>query len=141
MLQVSTEIHSSMALFDRIFEYLDLDPEIEDAPDAVAIPPDHVLGRVRLDGVWFRYDTPEEARAGPVSPSDLDLANEAPREWTLEDVSLTIEPGQLAALVGPSGAGKTTMTYLVPRLYDVQRGAVRSTTWTCATSSSSRSAT
>jgi ATP-binding cassette subfamily B protein len=125
MLQVSTEIHSSMALFDRIFEYLDLDPEIEDSPDAVAIPPDHVLGRVQLDGVWFRYDTPDPTRPGPVSPSDLDLANEAPRAWTLEDVSLTIEPGQLAALVGPSGAGKTTMTYLVPRLYDVQRGAVK----------------
>jgi ATP-binding cassette subfamily B protein len=124
MLQVSTEIHSSMALFDRIFEYLDLDPEIEDSPDAVAIAPDQVLGRVRLDGVWFRYDTPDGARPGPVSPSDLDLANEMPREWTLQDVSLAIEPGQLAALVGPSGAGKTTMTYLVPRLYDVQRGAV-----------------
>jgi ATP-binding cassette subfamily B protein len=125
MLQVSTEVHSSMALFDRIFEYLDLDPEIEDSPDAVAIPPDQVLGRVELDGVWFRYDTPAGERPGPASPSDLELANEAPREWTLEDVSLTIEPGQLAALVGPSGAGKTTMTYLVPRLYDVQRGAVK----------------
>ena len=125
MLQVSTEIHSSMALFDRIFEYLDLDPEIEDSPDAVAIPPDHVLGRVQLDGVWFRYETPDGERPGPVSPSDLELANEAPREWTLQDVSLSIEPGQLAALVGPSGAGKTTMTYLVPRLYDVQRGAVK----------------
>jgi ATP-binding cassette, subfamily B, bacterial len=125
MLQVSTEVHSSMALFDRIFEYLDLDPEIEDSPDAVAIPPDQVLGRVELDGVWFRYETPAGERAGPTSPSDLELANEAPREWTLEDVSLTIEPGQLAALVGPSGAGKTTMTYLVPRLYDVQRGAVK----------------
>jgi ATP-binding cassette subfamily B protein len=125
MLQVSTEVHSSMALFDRIFEYLDLDHEIEDSPDAVAIPADEVLGRVELDGVWFRYETPAGERAGPVSPSDLELANEAPREWTLEDVSLTIEPGQLAALVGPSGAGKTTMTYLVPRLYDVQRGAVK----------------
>jgi len=125
MLQVSTEVHSSMALFDRIFEYLDLDHEIEDSPDAVAIPPGRVLGRVELDGVWFRYETPAGERAGPVSPSDLELANEAPREWTLEDVSLTIEPGQLAALVGPSGAGKTTMTYLVPRLYDVQRGAVK----------------
>ena len=125
MLQVSTEVHSSMALFDRIFEYLDLDHEIEDSPDAVAIPPDRVLGRVELDGVWFRYETPAGERAGPASPGDLELANEAPREWTLEDVSLTIEPGQLAALVGPSGAGKTTMTYLVPRLYDVQRGAVK----------------
>jgi ATP-binding cassette, subfamily B, bacterial len=125
MLQVSTEIQSSMALFDRIFEYLDLDHEIEDAPDAVAIASDQVLGRVEFDDVSFRYDTPDGERAGPVSPSDLELANEAPREWTLEDVSFSIEPGQLAALVGPSGAGKTTMTYLVPRLYDVQRGAVK----------------
>jgi ATP-binding cassette, subfamily B, bacterial len=125
MLQVSTEIHSSMALFDRIFEYLDLDHEIEDVPDALAIPPDEVLGRVRFDDVWFRYDSPPEDGLSPVSPTDLALANEAPREWTLEDVSISIEPGQLAALVGPSGAGKTTMTYLVPRLYDVQRGAVK----------------
>ena len=125
MLQVSTEIQSSMALFDRIFEYLDLDHEIEDAPDAVALAHDQVLGRVEFDDVWFHYDASDGTRTGPVSPGDLELANEAPREWTLEDVSLSIEPGQLAALVGPSGAGKTTMTYLVPRLYDVQRGAVK----------------
>ena len=125
MLQVSTEVHSSMALFDRIFEYLDLDREIEDTPDAVEIPHDQVLGRVEFEGVSFRYDTPVGEPSVPASPGDLLLANEAPREWTLEDVSLSIEPGQLAALVGPSGAGKTTMTYLVPRLYDVQRGSVK----------------
>src|SRR5262245_5855107 len=125
MLQVSTEIHSSMALFDRIFEYLDMDHEIDDAPDAIAIPPHEVLGRVQFESVSFRYDTPAEDAPAPASPTDLALANEAPREWTLEDVSLAIEPGQLAALVGPSGAGKTTMTYLVPRLYDVQRGVVK----------------
>jgi ATP-binding cassette subfamily B protein len=79
---------------------------------------------VALRDVWFRYDAPPEDGRVPVSPSDLELANEAPREWTLEDVSIEIAPGQLAALVGPSGAGKTTITYLVPRLYDVQRGAV-----------------
>ncbi len=125
MLQVSTEIHSSMALFDRIFEYLDLDHEIRDAPDAVAITPDRFRGRVELDHVSFRYDAAEGDRRTPVSPSDLEDANVAPREWTLEDISVSIEPGQLAALVGPSGAGKTTITYLVPRLYDVQHGAVR----------------
>ena len=123
MLQVTTEVHSSLALFDRIFEYLDLKHEIADAPDAVHLVPDEIQGKVALRDVWFRYDDEEEPPT-PRSPSDLALANDAPREWTLEGVSLEIEPGQLAALVGPSGAGKTTITYLVPRLYDVQRGAV-----------------
>jgi ATP-binding cassette subfamily B protein len=123
MLQVSTEVHSSMALFDRIFEYLDMDQEIQDLPDAVRLPPHGIGGRVTLRDVWFHYDTPPEERATPVSPTDLP-PQLASRPWTLEAVSLEIEPGQLAALVGPSGAGKTTITYLVPRLYDVQRGAV-----------------
>jgi ATP-binding cassette subfamily B protein len=122
MLQVTTEVQSSLALFDRIFEYLDLPHEIRDAPDAVAV--ETVTGQVRLRDVRFRY---EEAPEGiPVSPGapPLDDDDPVPREWTLEDVDLDIRPGQLAALVGPSGAGKTTVTYLVPRLYDVQEGAV-----------------
>ena len=123
MLQVSTEVHSSLALFDRIFEYLDLRNDIEDAPNAITLQPAEVRGAVELRDVRFRYDEPDE-RSTPVSPSDLADANEAPREWTLDDVSMRIEPGQLAALVGPSGAGKTTITYLVPRLYDVQQGSV-----------------
>jgi ATP-binding cassette, subfamily B, bacterial len=129
MLQVSTEVQSSMALFDRIFEYLDLDPEIEDAPDAVALVPAHVQGRVRFRGVRFRYETPPEEpepSTAPVWLSEMAAAtgNGGGRRWTLDGIDLEIEPGQLAALVGPSGAGKTTMTYLVPRLYDVQEGAV-----------------
>jgi ATP-binding cassette, subfamily B, bacterial len=123
MLQVSTDVHSSFALFDRIFEYLDLDHEIQDAPDAAHPEPESVRGRVRFDHVRFRYEEPVE-RTTPVSPTDVELANEIPREWTLDDVSLEIESGQLAAIVGPSGAGKTTITYLVPRLYDVQQGSV-----------------
>jgi ATP-binding cassette, subfamily B, bacterial len=122
MLQVSTDVQSSLALFDRIFEYLDLDHEIEDAPDAERPDLTTIRGKVVLDHVRFRYETPPEQTAP--SPDDLALANEAPREWTLDDVSLDISPGQLAALVGPSGAGKTTVTYLVPRLYDVQQGRV-----------------
>jgi ATP-binding cassette, subfamily B, bacterial len=122
MLQVSTDVHSSMALFDRIFEYLDMDHEIADAPDAVHPAPDQVRGRVAFDHVRFRYEAAEPAT--PTSPSDIELANEVPRSWTLDDVSLEIQPGQLAALVGPSGAGKTTISYLVPRLYDVQQGSV-----------------
>ena len=122
MLQVSTEVQSSLALFDRIFEYLDLPHEIRDAPDAVAL--ETVTGRVRLRDVRFRYEDPPEGI--PVSPDASPLGDDdpAPREWTLEDVDLDIRPGQLAALVGPSGAGKTTVTYLVPRLYDVQEGTV-----------------
>jgi ATP-binding cassette subfamily B protein len=122
MLQVSTDVHASFALFDRIFEYLDMEHEIEDKPGAVVARHDAIRGKVVLDHVRFRYETPPEAVE--VSPADLALANEAPREWTLDDVSFEIQPGQLAALVGPSGAGKTTVTYLVPRLYDVQRGRV-----------------
>jgi ATP-binding cassette subfamily B protein len=121
MLQVSTEVHSSLALFDRIFEYLDLPQEISDAPDAVALRPAEVRGRVRFRDVWFRYEGPEGGP--PVSPG-LGDGERRRRGWTLEGVDLEIEPGQLAALVGPSGAGKTTITYLVPRFYDVQRGAV-----------------
>jgi ATP-binding cassette subfamily B protein len=122
MLQVSTEVQSSLALFDRIFEYLDLPHEIRDAPDAV--PLTDVRGAVRFRNVSFRYESPPEEEV-PVSPAGpLDDDEPLPREWTLEDVDLEIQPGQLAALVGPSGAGKTTMTYLVPRLYDVQEGSV-----------------
>jgi ATP-binding cassette subfamily B protein len=123
MLQVSTEVQSSLALFDRIFEYLDMPHEITDAPDAVVV--DDVRGHVRLRDVWFRYEEPPEGI--PVSRSPVPVAQDddpIPREWTLEDVDLEIQPGQLAALVGPSGAGKTTVTYLVPRLYDVQEGSV-----------------
>jgi ATP-binding cassette subfamily B protein len=125
MLQVSTEVHSSLALFDRIFEYLDLPHEIRDAPDAVHVAPSEVRGGVAFRDVWFRYDSQPEEGATPVSPPDLAVQDVIPREWTLEGVSMEIQPGQLAALVGPSGAGKTTITYLVPRLYDVQGGAVQ----------------
>ncbi|HEX9122714.1 MAG TPA: ABC transporter ATP-binding protein [Actinomycetota bacterium] len=127
MLQVSSDVQTSFALFDRIFEYLDLHREIADAPDAVPLPAEAVQGRVGFDHVWFRYDLPVEEPAEPLEQPGQpdDVGPPVSREWALEDVSMEIEPGQLAALVGPSGAGKTTMTYLVPRFYDVQRGAVR----------------
>jgi ATP-binding cassette subfamily B protein len=125
MLQVSVEVQSSMALFDRVFEYLDMPHEITDAPEAVTLPSDAVVGRVRFRDVWFRYDgPPPDGLTAPVSPDVDGDGHAAARLWTLEGVDLEIQPGQLAALVGPSGAGKTTMTYLVPRFYDVQRGAV-----------------
>jgi len=110
MLQTSVEVQSSLALFERIFQYLDLPNEIVDAPGAKALPLDRVRGEVALRNAWFRYEE------FPDTDGD--------RPWTLEDVSLEVEPGQLAALVGPSGAGKTTISYLIPRLYDVTRGSV-----------------
>ena len=108
LLNVNIEIQSSLALFDRIFEYLDLEREIVDRDGAVALSPGDVRGEVAYDDVWFRYDAADEER-----------------DWTIAGVDFTMSPGELVALVGPSGAGKTTLTYLLPRLYDVGRGAVR----------------
>jgi ATP-binding cassette subfamily B protein len=123
MLQVGVEVQSAMALFERIFEYLDMPTEIEDAPDARRLEPAGVRGRIAFRDVSFKYEAGREP-AAPVSPPDAVGNGERRREWALEDVDLEIEPGQLGALVGPSGAGKTTMTYLVPRFYDPNRGAV-----------------
>jgi ATP-binding cassette subfamily B protein len=127
MLQVSNDVQTSFALFDRIFEYLDLPHEIKDGPDTVVINPEQVRGEVQLRDVRFHYEAPPEDGEVPEQwavASPLATDQEGPRRWTLDRVNLHIAPGQLAALVGPSGAGKTTMTYLVPRLYDVQEGAV-----------------
>jgi ATP-binding cassette, subfamily B, bacterial len=104
LLQVSVELRSSLALFDRVFEYLDVTPDITDAPDAVDLPSAEAGGRVALNNVYFRY-------AGVSADA-------------LRGVSFEADPGQLVALVGPSGAGKTTISYLIPRLYDVTGGSI-----------------
>jgi ATP-binding cassette subfamily B protein len=126
LLQTAVEVQSSLALFERIFAYLDLPHDIADAPGARELPKDRVHGDVRFDHVDFRYDEPVQPaalEAQAVEP-DGDGARPPRREWTLEDIDFEIEQGQLAAIVGPSGAGKTTISYLVPRLYDVTRGRV-----------------
>ncbi len=106
LLRVALDLQTSRALFARIFEYLDLVPSITDAPGARDV--DLVrLGEVEFRDVTFRYP---------------DAAPDAP--GTLQDVSFRIEPGQYVAFVGPSGAGKTTVSYLVPRLYETTEGAV-----------------
>jgi len=110
LLQTSTEVSSSLALFTRVFAYLDLEAEIVDPDDAVELTAPG--GDVRLQDVWFSYE------AEPAEGS------ERPRRWALQGLELHAQPGQLAAIVGASGAGKTTISYLVPRLYDVSSGAV-----------------
>ena len=105
ILSSQVEISSAMALFDRIYEYLDLPQEITDKPGALLLGPREVVGDVEFRDVQFSY---ENASGG----------------HTLRDISFEIEPGRLVALVGPSGAGKTTLTYLLARLYDVDSGAV-----------------
>jgi ATP-binding cassette, subfamily B, bacterial len=114
LLGVQADIEASLALFDRIFEYLDLPIDIVEAPDPVTLRSDEVLGEVRLSGVSFRY-------SAAVLAGGAD-SEEPP--WTLRDISLEIPAGTRTAVVGETGSGKTTLGYLVARLYDPQEGAV-----------------
>ena len=120
LLQVSVELQSSLALFERIFGYLDLRQEITDSPDARSLRKDEVTGEVAFDAVRVNY------RRGPggreEEPDSEELQD---RLWALDGVTFRVPAGQMAAIVGPSGAGKTTIASLVPRLYDVTEGAVR----------------
>jgi ATP-binding cassette subfamily B protein len=98
---VHVDLMTSLALFERLFQYLDLKPEIQDAPNAIVPPP--AKGEIRFEHVSFGY---------------------VPDRLALDDVSFEARPGQLVALVGPSGAGKTTTTYLLPRFYDPVGGRI-----------------
>ena len=107
LLGVGADVEASLALFDRIFEYLDLPVDIVEAPQPVQLRPEEVLGEVRFEHVSFRYRG--EDTAGP---------------WTVEDVTLIVPAGTRTAIVGETGAGKTTLGYLVARLYEPQEGRV-----------------
>ncbi|MCW3046196.1 MAG: transporter ATP-binding protein [Solirubrobacterales bacterium] len=104
LLSVGLDIQTSLALFHRIFEYLDLEVDVAERPDAVTLPPGGVLGEVRLEGVRFGYD--------PDAPP------------TLEAIDLAVPAGARVAIVGETGSGKTTLGYLVARLYDASDGRV-----------------
>ena len=106
LMSLQAELIGSFALFDRIFEYLDMKHDIQEKPGATVLPKASIAGRVSFEGVGFKYD------------------QESP-DWTLENINFEADAGQLIALVGPSGAGKTTVTYMIPRLYDVDAGTVR----------------
>jgi len=121
LLQVSVELQSSFALFERIYGYLDLKQDIVDSPDASPLDLERVSGGITFDSVRVNYARSYGEPSDENSEQELE---EESRLWALDGVSLKIPPGQLAAFVGPSGAGKTTLAYLVPRLYDVTEGSV-----------------
>jgi ATP-binding cassette subfamily B protein len=112
LLGVGADMQSSLALFDRIFEYLDLPVDIVEAPEPVTLRPDEVLGEVRLENLSFRYAGPN-----PMKPDEGS-------EWTLRDIDLVVPAGTRTAIVGETGSGKTTLGYLVARLYEPQTGRV-----------------
>ncbi|HUV28450.1 MAG TPA: ABC transporter ATP-binding protein [Anaerolineales bacterium] len=128
---VQVDFATSMVSFERVFEYLDLPIEIQDEPDARKFS--NVDGRVSFENVSFSYTEKENLKekisdSNFSHPADEDLNEtsgfDISQRWALKDVTFDILPGELAALVGYSGAGKTTITYLLPRLYEATGGRI-----------------
>ena len=125
LLEVSVELQASLALFERIFGYLDIKPDISDESDAIELSPGQVAGSVRFESVRVNYSAPNNPDSDAVGPEGMAAKkNGLESQWALDGVSFEIKAGQLAAFVGPSGAGKTTISYLIPRLYDATEGSI-----------------
>ena len=116
------DVLTALVSFERVFEVLDFPALVADRDGSVAL--EHPEGRIELDHVWFRHP-PAALTSIPSLEEPGAAASSEDSEWILRDVSFAVEPGELVALVGPSGAGKTTTALLVPRIYDVTAGAVR----------------
>jgi ATP-binding cassette subfamily B protein len=127
---IQVEFATSMVSFERVFEYMDLPVEIADPPNPVVL--ENVAGRIRFEGVSFDYMEANQrlgiqirTTTGEREEKESDTPAFIPtRRYALKDLSFEIEPGELVALVGPSGAGKTTLTYMLPRLYDPTEGSI-----------------
>jgi ATP-binding cassette subfamily B protein len=117
---IQVTVMTALVSFDRVFEVLDLPSMIQEKPDARPLP--EGPARIVFDHVSFRY--PTAAEVSLASLESVAVPDKTPEKTILHDVSFTVAPGTMTALVGPSGAGKTTITQLVPRLYDVQAGGV-----------------
>jgi ATP-binding cassette subfamily B protein len=118
---VNLDVMTTLVSFERIFEVLDLVPMLQEDDDAVAIP--RGPATIELDHVDFSYPSAEDVSLASLEA--VAVLESSPRTEVLHDVSFRVEPGHMVALVGPSGAGKTTISNLVPRLYDASSGAVR----------------
>ena len=130
---IQVNFMTALVSFDRVFEVLDLKPLITDAPGAAALPAtgngngngNGAAPRVEFENVSFRYPAASEISLASLESIALPMRESTDRTWVLRDVSFVAPSGKLTALVGPSGAGKTTITHLVPRLYDPGSGTVR----------------